>query len=162
MTAFPLSATASVGEEGGSQCKHYINPTTRCQAPPWKHRANLQWNKLWQQTVVSMWQNKLTLKRKEIQEKETVQESLETEKNIQQTNKDMAILMPISYTVILFSLLCGSQLLKLLTCSNKEWIKFRVIQRCTKCMQEHSSQLAGIFHTIRERFNHTISVNPLK
>lgn len=91
-----------------------------------------------------------------------VQESLETEENIQQTNKDMAILMSISYTVILFSLLCGSQLLKLLTCSTKEWIKFRVMQRGTKCMQEYSSQLAGIFHTIRERFNHTISVNPLK
>lgn len=29
-------------------------------------------------------------------------------------------------------------------------------------MQGHSSQLAGIFHTKRERFNNTISVNPLK
>lgn len=74
----------------------------------------------------------------------------------------MAILMSVSYTVILLSLLCGSQLLKLLTCSNKEWMKFRVIQRGTKCVQGHSSQLAGIFHTIRERFNYTISVNPLK
>jgi len=31
-----------------------------------------------------------------------------------------------------------------------------------KCVQGHSSQLAGIFHTIRERFNNTISVKPLK
>lgn len=57
----------------------------------------------------------------------------------------------------------GSQLLELLTCTNKGGLKFKVIQKGMKCVQVYACQLTGIFHTVRgERFNNTISVNLLK
>lgn len=54
----------------------------------------------------------------------------------------------------------GSQLLELLTCTNKGGLKFKVIQKGMKCVQVYSCQLEGIFHTVRgERFNNTTFSN---
>lgn len=63
-----------------------------------------------------------------------MQEGLETQENTQQTNKHGNSDVHALHCDTILSLLCGSQLLKLLTCSNKEWFKYRVMQRGTKCV----------------------------
>lgn len=52
-----------------------------------------------------------------------MQEGLETQENTQQTNKHGNSDVHALHCDTILSLLCGSQLLKLLTCSNKEWFK---------------------------------------
>lgn len=167
MTVFTLSATDTVGKERGNQCKHYINPTTRCQAPPWKHRVPWAYREISYERgsrelsvhsrISSYWKENKYRKKKQCRKvwkhiwKYTADKQTHGNSDVHPLHCDTVI-----------SLLCGSQILELLTCSNKGWIKFKVIQRVTKCVQGHSSQLAGIFHTIRERFNHKISINPLK
>lgn len=160
-----LSATDTVGKERGNQCKHYINPTTRCQAPPWKHRVPSAYSDISygsrelsaHSRTSSHWKEKIYRKKKWCR---NVWKHIWKYTADKQTHGNSDVHFLHCDTVL--SLLCGSQLLELLTCSNKGWINFRVIQRGTKCVQGRSSQLAGIFLTIRERFSHTISVNPLK
>lgn len=158
MTVFPLSATGTVGKERGNQCKHYINPTTRCQAPPWKHRAPSAYSEISYGSrelsahgrISWYWKEKKYRKKKWCRK---------VWKHIgKQTNKHMTI----PYTVILLSLFSVAASSWNFSPALIRSGLHSVIQRDTKYVQGHSSQLAGIFHTIRERFNHTISVNPLK
>lgn len=43
---FSLSATDTVEKERESQCKHYINPITKCQAPPRKYIVPLAYSEV--------------------------------------------------------------------------------------------------------------------
>lgn len=110
MTVFSLSATDTVEKERGNQCKHYINPITKCQAPPWKYIVPLAYSEVSYGSrelsalsrVSSYWKEKKYRKKKW---------HGKVWKYIQKytADKHMAILMSIPYigrdTVI--SLLCG-------------------------------------------------------
>lgn len=154
---FSLSATDTVEKERGNQCKQYINPTIQCQAPPQKYIVPLAYSEIsYGSRELSALSRINSHCKEEKYRKRNGVNFRNTYKNIQQPNSKSDV-HPLNW--LQYCSLSSMWPLELLTCTNKGWVKFKVIQRDMKGVQGHSSQLPGIFHTIRERFNNTISVN---